>query len=204
MPFYSGFRQSESIDPIYEVDGMMMTHPFRIVNHGPVNVFVEEPAALVQFYEDIVGFRVSERVSYQGSEVTFLRHSNEHHSLGIFPIALRRTLGLSEASSCLSYGIQVANYRQLKSAVQYLRDSGVRVETNLIPPELHPGIDYCAHTFDPEGNCLQLFYYMEQIGWDGVPRPSKSRAWIDSGGWPEVIDPMPDTFNGDPFMGPWA
>src|SRR5205807_9108565 len=94
-----------------------------------------------------------------------LRCDNEHHSGGLIPKALRRSLGLSEMTSSMSFGLQLANYRQLREAVNFLREQGVRVETDIVPPELHPGIDYAAYAFDPDGHCLELYYYMEQLRW---------------------------------------
>jgi hypothetical protein len=104
----------------------------------------------------------------------------------------------------MSFGLQLANYQQLRAAVTFLRENGVRVETNIIPPELHPGIDYAAYAFDPDGHCIELYYYMEQLGWDGRPRPKQSRRHVDPNDWPEVLEPLSDTYTGEPFLGPWA
>jgi hypothetical protein len=104
----------------------------------------------------------------------------------------------------MSFGIQLANYRQLRDAVDFLRGQGVRVETDLIPPDLYPGIDYSAHAFDPEGHCIQLYYYLEQVGWDGTPRPKSARRQVDPQNWPEALEPLSDTFKGEPFLGPWG
>ena len=104
----------------------------------------------------------------------------------------------------MSFGLQVANYRQLKDAVGFLRDQGVHVETDIVPPELHPGIDYAAYAFDPDGHCMELYYYMEQVGWDGAVRPASTRRQVDPHNWPEALEPLSDTFMGEPFMGPWA
>lgn len=51
---------------------------------------------------------------------------------------------------------------------------------------------------DPEGHCVQLYYYMEQIGWDGLPRPAHLRR----ADWPESLEPQSDTFTDTPFQGP--
>jgi len=51
---------------------------------------------------------------------------------------------------------------------------------------------------------VQLYYYMEQIGWDGKPKPAHLRRKIDNANWPETVQPLSDTFNGEPFLGPWA
>ena len=45
-----------------------------------------------------------------------------------------------------------------------------------MPPEIHPGIDYVAYGVDPDGHMIQLYYYMEQIGWSGKPRPQETAA----------------------------
>jgi hypothetical protein len=60
-----------------------------------------------------------------------------------------------------------------------------------VPNELYPGIDYVAHAFDPDGHCIQLYYYMEQVGWDGQPRPSALRPTVTPGVWPDVVRRSP-------------
>ena len=57
---------------------------------------------------------------------------------------------------------------------------------------------------DPDGHCIELYYYMEQLGWDGKPRPKELRRKVDPNRWPETLDPLSDTFTGEPFIGPWA
>ena len=49
---------------------------------------------------------------------------------------------------------------------------------------------------------MQLYYYMEQVGWDGRPRPAGSRPVIDNDHWPETVAGMSDSFLGEPFLGP--
>jgi hypothetical protein len=44
---------------------------------------------------------------------------------------------------------------------------------------------------------------MEQIGWDGKPKPAHLRRKLETH-WPENVQPLSDTFNGEPFLGPWA
>ncbi len=200
----TGYRYIEEMPAIYDVGGIMLPRPFKIVRHGPVNIFVEDVDRARDFYVNEVGFSPTEEVVWQGEKCSFLRCNTEHHSLGLFPKAWRETLGLSSHTSCMSFGIQVANYEQLKDAVKFLREHDVRVETNLIPPELHPGIDYSAHAFDPDGHCIQLYYYMEQVGWDGRVRPKAERRQVDPNAWPQTLEPLSDTFGGEPYLGPWG
>jgi predicted lactoylglutathione lyase len=200
----AGFRYTDSMPAIYNVGGIMLGRPFRIVKHGPVNIFVEDVLKAREFYTSIVGMQVTEEVTWEGHRCVFLRCNGEHHSMGLFPRVLRERLGLSSHTSSMSFGVQLANYHQLKDAVSFLRENGVRVETNLIPPELYPGIDYSAHCFDPDGHCIQLYYYMEQVGWDGKPRPRSERRAVDPNNWPDTLEPFSDTFGGEPFLGPWG
>ena len=188
----------------YNVDGVLLAQPFKITRVGPVKLFVDDYEKLKRWHMEVLGFRLTEEVEWQGECGAFLRCDNEHHSLGIFPKSWRKKLGLSEMTSNMSFGLQLANYQQLKDAVKFLRDNGVRVETDIIPPELHPGIDYAAYAFDPDGHCIELYYYMEQLGWDGKPRPKELRRKVDPTNWPEMLEPLSDTYSGEPFIGPWA
>jgi hypothetical protein len=45
---------------------------------------------------------------------------------------------------------------------------------------------------------------MEQVGWDGRPRPAELRPRIDNDNWPEAIEAASDTFLGETFLGPWG
>ena len=69
---------------------------------------------------------------------------------------------MSEHTSCMSFGVQVGDYAQLRAALGFLEEREVRIVH--LPPELSPGIDYSAFAIDPDGHAIQLYYYMEQIG----------------------------------------
>ncbi|HWP59098.1 MAG TPA: VOC family protein [Candidatus Acidoferrales bacterium] len=199
-----GWRYANPLPNKYAVDGLLLPQPFKIVRVGPVKLFVDDYEAAKHWYEQIAGFTLTEEVEWQGERCAFLRCANEHHSLGLFPKSWRRKLGLSEQTSSMSFGLQLANYRQLHDAVKFLRENGVRVETDVVPPELHPGIDYAAYAFDPDGHLIELYYYMEQVGWDGRPCPKQLRRKVDPKNWPETLEPLADTYTGEPFLGPWA
>lgn len=204
IPVLDGARYVSEMPLKYNVDGVLLPQPFKITRVGPVKLFVDDYEELKRWHTEVLGFTLTEEVDWQGERCAFLRCNNEHHSLGIFPKSWRKKLGLSETTSNLSFGLQLANYRQLQDAVQFLRDHGVRVETDIIPPDLHPGIDYAAYAFDPDGHCLELYYSMEQVGWDGKPRPQELRRKVDSNNWPDILEPLSDTYTGEPYIGPWA
>ena len=49
---------------------------------------------------------------------------------------------------------------------------------------------------------MQLYYYMEQVGWDGKPRPAALRPKIDNANWPASVPMQSDSFLGEAFLGP--
>ena len=46
-----------------------------------------------------------------------------------------------------------------------------------------------------------LYYYMEQLGWDGKPRPQAQRRQVQKE-WPETLEPLSDTYMDQVYQGP--
>jgi len=195
----SGLRYIEDNPRTFEVDGILLARPFKIVRIGPVRLFVEDVQRSKAFYQAIMGFMESSTIVYNGHECVFLRANTENHSLGLYPLALRKELGLSEHTTLMSFGVQLANYRQLREAATFLRDRGVTLRT--LPAELSPGIDYSVLAIDPEGHAVQLYYYMQQHGF-GPPVSADNAQRIED--WPATVEARPDTFGGEPYLGPWG
>ena len=198
----SGASSLEQGPAAYDVGGVMLPRPFKIVGLGPVRLFAARMDETLAFYRDRLGLVPTETVRWRGRECHFLRCGADHHALALYPAALRAELGCSERSDCFSFGLRLNDYEQLREAVRFLERSGVAIRR--LPPELFPGIDYSAFAIDPDGHAVQLYYYMEQIGWDGRPRPPELRRRVDGEAWPDRLDPMSDSFAGEQFMGPWG
>jgi catechol 2,3-dioxygenase-like lactoylglutathione lyase family enzyme len=203
VDIFSGYRHLDTLPARYDVDGVLLCRPFKIVRLGPVYLFTDNLEAATEFYRDTLGFVLTEEVFYQGERCLFFRANTEHHSLALLPLSLRDLLGLSPHSKCAALGVQLANYRQLRDAVKFFRDHGVEV-TESLPHELHPGIEYSATARDPDGHTLQLYYAMEQIGWDGKPRPKELRQPIRLDDWPDSLDHDANAYLGETFSGPWG
>jgi len=122
--------------------------------------------------------------------------------MALYPAALRDQLGLREDTLCLSFGLQVANYRQLRDAVTFLREKGCTIKE--LPQELFPGLGHSTLVLDPDGHAVQLYAYMEQVGWDGQPRPAHLRPAITPGAWPDAVPALSDSYGGEVYLGPWG
>ena len=196
-----GWRQDEPLEERFDVGGVLLARPFKIARVGPVRLFVKDVNVALTFYRDALGLTVTEEVVWNGHRCVFLRANTEHHSMALYPIALRAELGLHAGTTLMSFGFQLGDYAQLKGALAFLKDEGTTIKH--LPPELLPGIDYSAFAIDPDGHAIQLYCGMEQLGWDGKPRPASVRRKIDNNQWPETIDAQSDTFGGEAFLGPW-
>jgi catechol 2,3-dioxygenase-like lactoylglutathione lyase family enzyme len=200
LDVFSGHRSGERLPETCDVEGVLLPRPFKITKIGPVALFVTDVERAERFYTEHLGFVTSEATTYGGARCAFLRCGAEHHSLALFPKELRARLGLAEHTTCMSFGVEVGSYTQLREAVAFLKSHGVTF-VDAIPPELYPGIDYAAFALDPDGHCIQLYYYMEQVGWDGRVRPTGQRRPVTAV-WPEALEPLSDTYVDQVFQGP--
>ncbi|TYB42486.1 VOC family protein [Actinomadura chibensis] len=197
----SGWRPDEAhLDERYDVEGVLLPRPFKVTKLGPVSMFTSDLDGMLAFYTGVMGFAVTETAAVDGRRVAFLRHGAEHHSLVLADKALRERLRLSPHTSNLAMGMEVGTYRQLRDAVAFLTERGFERRDDL-PADLHRGIDLAAYFTAPDGHLVQLYYYMETVGWDGRPRPRDQRRDV-CGPWPETLEPLSDTYADQTFMGP--
>ena len=200
IDIFSGHRPNGHLAETFDVEGVLLPRPFKITKIGPVRLFVDDVGRAEDFYTRHLGFVKSEETQWRGARCVFLRCGAEHHSVALYPKELRGVLGLREGNSCLSFGVELGSYAQLREAMKFLKSRGVTF-IDEIAPELYPGIDYSAFVLDPDGHCIQLYYYMEQVGWDGKVRSASERRKVN-GDWPATLEPLSDTYVDQVFQGP--
>ena len=200
VDIHSGHRPSTShLEETFNVGGVLLPRPFKVTSLGPFSLFTDNLDTMVEFYTTVMGFVVTEEATYSGHRIVYLRHGVEHHSMVLVDKSLRAKLSLRPDASCMSVGMQLGSYRQLLDAVEFFKNRGREIIE--LPQELHLGIDYAAYVRDPEGHLIQLYYYMEQVGWDGRPRPAAERPTVTAP-WPDYVDAQSDSYAGPVFMGP--
>ncbi len=196
-----GHRHTEKIEEKYDVGGILLGRPFKVTKIGPVRVFAGDVEDMTTFYRDCMGLKITEEIVWNGHKCVFLRANTEHHSIAIYPLALRAELGLSPHTTLMSFGFQVGDYQQLRDAATFLKEKGVAIKK--LPQELFPGMAHNALAIDPDGHAIQLYFHMEQIGWDGKPMPAELRPKIDNENWPTSVQAQGDSYNGEVYLGPW-
>jgi catechol 2,3-dioxygenase-like lactoylglutathione lyase family enzyme len=188
----SGARDVPREPARYDVGGVLLPRPFKIVRIGPLRLFVADIDAATRFYRDVLGFRVTAEVAYQGLRSVLLQANTEHHCIGLYPIELRDRLGLSQHSTTFSVGMQVGGYRQLRDARSFLLHRGLR-EVKL-PLDLFPGLPRAFRVADPDGHLIEFYDSMRQV----LP-PAPAQQALDE--WPETV-PEDGAFLGEPYLGP--
>lgn len=191
-----GYRPDEPNDPAFRVDGIMMPQPFKLTRLGRIMLFAADMDASLDFYQRIIGLKLTERRSTEHGDCAYLRADDEHHTLALYPKALMDRLGFAAA-----IGFSLSNYRQLRDCRKYLEERGVRILD--VDPELSPGISYGFWVQGPDRVGVHLYYGMDRVERDGSA-PSPTTFPLPSGEWPETIAHGGSAWYEPPFYGPLA
>jgi catechol 2,3-dioxygenase-like lactoylglutathione lyase family enzyme len=144
------------------------THPIRVKKLGHVGLYCRDLDAMVDFYTRVLGFQVSD-TNERG--YVFLRFGPDHHSLVLARMPPEERAKKPGATVIQQIAFEVDDLETVKRIRAYLVAKGARV-LGAIKHE-GPGGNYTFDFEDPEGNRLQFFSDMDQIGWDGKSRPKE-------------------------------
>jgi catechol 2,3-dioxygenase len=144
----------------------------KISRLGHVGVFVKDVKRSTKFYTEILGFKVSD-VNEQG--ITFLRCATDHHDTVLVPLPKENHESVSEdRKEIQQISYEVDREEDLRRALKFLKEKGVTIVSGL--RQRGPGGDKTIDFLDPDGNNIQLFCEMDQIGWDDVSKPKET--WV--------------------------
>ena len=158
-----------------DVAGGRTSVPVRLRRLGHVGIWARDPVALAGWYRDVLGFRITDTMDYdhwgaRGTAV-FLRVANDHHDLVLFPRPAGVDDELFTAFNRLSHvAYEVGGLEELFRLKEYLVARNVTIVRGV--GQLFPGGNYNLDVLDAEGNRVEIFCDIEQIGWDGRPRPA--------------------------------
>lgn len=135
---------------------------------GHVGLYVKDLERSKRFYTEVVGLKVSDE--FPGKAV-FMRCSHDHHDTVLFQLSKEKQ-GRSQDDRV---EIQQVSYEMdrlgdLKEKAAELKAQGVEVSG---PERKTAGMDITIEFHDPDGNKIQFYCEMEQIGWDDRSRPSE-------------------------------
>ncbi len=147
---------SEGSDPPLQFD-------LRKLGHVVLNVTDLEES--VRFYTEVLGLRVSDRYpeSMVPGGMVFLRCNADHHGVALVGGAQK-----SERSSLNHFAFEVGTLDEVFRARAWLRKQGVPI---VFEGRRRAGCQIALEFRDPDGNNLEIYWGVDQIGTDGRVRP---------------------------------
>ncbi|WP_091470953.1 VOC family protein [Paenarthrobacter nitroguajacolicus] len=150
----------------------------KVARLGHVGLAVSDIDRSVEFYTEVLGMRLTEMFRYGDDEVghgtavlagAFVRGNADtiHHRLSIFTLRDAaetpdaRTLGLHHIAFEMDTSEDLVGlykrFEELEVPIVNARIGG-------------PGNQPRFYGLDPDGNLLEFYWNIDQIGWDGIPR----------------------------------
>jgi catechol 2,3-dioxygenase-like lactoylglutathione lyase family enzyme len=163
----------------YEVGGVRLEQPFKVRRLGHVGLGFENLQASYDFYHDLLGFRISDTIDLSAradltglgdSRMYFTRCGSDHHTLVFLGRAVRGAVFPVDdpMMDIQQISWQVDSLSEIKAANHWLSQN--RQHVTRVGRDM-PGSNWHVYFKDADGHQNELFYGMEQVGWDGTPKP---------------------------------
>lgn len=167
---------------------------FQLRKIGHVVLNVSDLDASTHFYEDVLGLRVTDRYpdSMVPGGMIFLRVGADHHG-----IALVGGGGKGAGGSLNHFAFEVGSLDEVFRARAWLRQRGVPI---VFEGRRRAGCQIAIEFTDPDGNNLEIYWNIDQIGTDGHVRPASqwrpARNLEDAVASPVEGQTLPASFRG--------
>ena len=139
---------------------------FQLRKIGHVVLNVSDLDAAVRFYTEVLGLagqRSLPRHDGAGGMV-FLRCNTDHHG-----VALVGSAPMLERSSLNHFAFEVGSPDEVFRARAWLRQRGVRI---VFEGRRRAGCQLAVEFHDPDGNDLEIYWGIDQVGTGGDVRPA--------------------------------
>jgi len=139
---------------------------FQIRKIGHVVLNVTDLDAAERFYTEVLGLKVSDRYppSMVPGGMLFMCVGTDHHG-----VALVGGASKAERSSLNHFAFEVGSVDEVFRARGWLRERGVPIH---FEGRRRAGCQIAIEFQDPDGNNLEIYWNIDQIGTEGVVRPA--------------------------------
>ena len=138
---------------------------FHLRKIGHVVLNVVDLEASVRFYTDVLGLQVSDRYpdSMVPGGMVFLRCNTDHHGIALVGGAAK-----AEATSLNHFAFEVGTLDEVFQARAWLLKHGSPI---VFEGRRRAGCQIAVEFKDPDGNNLEIYWNMDQVGTTGGVRP---------------------------------
>jgi catechol 2,3-dioxygenase len=139
---------------------------FELRKIGHVVLNVSDLEAAVRFYTDVLGLRISDRYpdSMVPGGMVFMRCNTDHHGVALVGGAAR-----NQRSSLNHFAFEVGSPDEVFRARTWLRAHAVQIH---FEGRRRAGCQLAIEFQDPDGNNLEIYWGLDQVGTDGRARPA--------------------------------
>lgn len=145
----------------------MGIRPLRL---GHVGIAVRDMERMIDFYCGVLGLEVSDRMDYPEDapmvEGVWLRCDTDHHVLALF--RLRAADEPTGRFGLHHIAFELGGFEELRRAARHVRERHGPLRA---ARQGGPGCQLRIYFDDPEGNVVELYWGLDQIGWEGRSRP---------------------------------
>ena len=140
--------------------------PFQLQKIGHVVLNVSDLEASVRFYTEILGLKVSDRYGDDlvPGGMVFMRCANDHHGL-----ALVGGAAPAAHNELNHFAWEVATVEEVFRAREFLRARNVPIH---FEGRRRAGCQIAVEFKDPEGNNVEIYWGIDQIGTHQTARPT--------------------------------
>tara|TARA_R110000868_G_scaffold17851_1_gene77917 strand:+ start:16158 stop:16763 length:606 start_codon:yes stop_codon:yes gene_type:complete len=170
--------------------------PFSINKIGHVVLMVQDLEKSVEFYTQVLGFRVSDVYpsTMVPGRMVFMRCANDHHGVALVGGAK----GPANSNELNHMAFEVSSLDEVLRARDHLEKHNVRISYQ---GRRRAGSQVAVEFFDPDNHMLEIYWGIDQIGSDGHIRPAGE--WREEMTLEGAIDNAPpgqDTTLRDPTL----
>lgn len=146
------------------MDQAAPTFQLRKIGHVVLNV--SDLDAAVRFYTEVLGLQVSDRYppDMVPGGMVFMRCNTDHHGVALVGGAQKL-----ERSTLNHFAFEVGSPDEVFRARGWLRERGVAI---VFEGRRRAGCQLAVEFLDPDGNNLEIYWGLDQIGSDGRARPA--------------------------------
>jgi catechol 2,3-dioxygenase-like lactoylglutathione lyase family enzyme len=187
----------------YDVGGIAYPRPFKIRRLGHFGFNVADMPGGIDFYSRLLGFRITDERDLskvpgreemvkrlEDPRIIFMSHNSDHHAFLLAHKSLGAIFGDDATSKDITVNQitwQVGTLDEVFAAADYFREH--QVEIRRVGRDM-PGSNWHTYIRDPDGHTVELYYGMEQIGWDGRSKPTDMyyRAFREQPALPQISE----------------
>lgn len=180
----------------FNVGGLELDQPFRIRRIGHIGYHAPDVNKTADFLRNLVGLQHSDvddfstrvpQLSKEEAKGYFLRCGSDHHSVVIGAQALVDTREPHRKGALVGQvSWQVGSLQEVVDGIRFMDE---KTHLRRVGRD-SPGSNWHAYVYDPDGYINEIYYGMEQIGWDGRSKPSSmyDRAFHEKPELPQISE----------------